>query len=109
MAQLGSSVGFIGKVGPITTGDFFVPGAGQPRHRADDLRGKERSGKCTLISADGERTMVTYPVQRLELSAEEIETVDLRGLRLSLRRRLPVQNHDLILKAACTAVRPEGR
>ncbi len=38
------------------------------------FRGQERSGKCvSLISPDGERTMLTHLGAALELSAEEIE------------------------------------
>ena len=74
MAQLGCSVGFIGKVGPDTTGDFFVQALDNLGIEPIIFRGRERSGKCvSLISADVERTMVTHLGAALELSAGEIE------------------------------------
>ena len=59
MAQLGCKVGFIGKVGPDTTGDFFIQALENLGIEPLIFRGKERSGKCvSLISPDGERTMM---------------------------------------------------
>ena len=80
MAQLGCKVGFIGKVGPDTTGDFFVQALENLKVAPTVFRGKERSGKCvSLISPDGERTMVTHLGAALELSAEEIEPAVFEG------------------------------
>ena len=61
MAKLGCDVGFIGKVGQDTTGDFFVQALENLGVEPVIFRGTERSGKCvSLISPDGERTMVTH-------------------------------------------------
>ena len=104
MAQLGSSVGFIGKVGPDTTGDFFVQALDNLGIEPVIFRGKERSGKCvSLISADGERTMVTHLGAALELSAPEIEPAIFEGYDCLYVEGYLVQNHELILKAARTA------
>ena len=104
MAQLGCSVGFIGKVGPDTTGDFFVQALDNLGIEPIIFRGRERSGKCvSLISADGERTMVTHLGAALELSAGEIEPSIFEGYDCLYVEGYLVQNHDLILKAARTA------
>ena len=61
MARLGCDVGFIGKVGKDTTGDFFVQALENLGVEPFIFRGSERSGKCvSLISPDGERTMITH-------------------------------------------------
>lgn len=87
MAQLGCSVGFIGKVGPDTTGDFFVQALDNLGIEPIIFRGRERSGKCvSLISADGERTMVTHLGAALELSAEETNRRFSRGTTASTSR-----------------------
>ena len=102
MAKLGCDVGFIGKVGQDTTGDFFV----QALENLEPVifRGTERSGKCvSLISPDGERTMVTHLGAALELTAEEIETSIFDHYDCLYVEGYLVQNHDLILKAAKTA------
>ena len=104
MAQLGCSVGFMGKVGSDTTGDFFVQALDNLGIEPIIFRGRERSGKCvSLISADGERTMVTHLGAALELSAGEIEPSIFEGYDCLYVEGYLVQNHDLILKAARTA------
>ena len=104
MAQLGCSVGFIGKVGPDTTGDFFVQALENLGIEPVIFRGRERSGKCvSQISADGERTMVTHLGAALELSAPEIEPAIFEGYDCLYVEGYLVQNHELILKAARTA------
>lgn len=57
----------------------------------------------SLISADGERTMVTHLGAALELSAGEIEPSIFEGYDCLYVEGYLVQNHDLILKAARTA------
>lgn len=104
MAQLGCKVGFIGKVGPDTTGDFFVQALENLKVEPTVFRGKERSGKCvSLISPDGERTMVTHLGAALELSAEEITPSVFDGYDCLYVEGYLVQNHVLIRKAAETA------
>ena len=104
MAKLGCQVGFIGKVGQDTTGDFFVQALENLGVEPVIFRGTERSGKCvSLISPDGERTMVTHLGAALELTAEEIETSIFDHYDCLYVEGYLVQNHDLILKAAKTA------
>ena len=56
MARLGCDVGFIGKVGPDKTGDFFRQALENTGIEPFITTGSERSGKCvSLISPDGER------------------------------------------------------
>lgn len=104
MARLGTSVGFIGKVGEDTTGDFFVQALENLQIRPAVFRGRERSGKCvSLISPDGERTMVTHLGAALELSAPEIVPALFEGYDCLYIEGYLVQNHDLIRTAVQTA------
>ena len=104
MAQLGCEVGFIGKVGQDKTGDFFVQALENLHVEPAVFRGTERSGKCvSLISPDGERTMVTHLGAALELSAPEIEPDLFDGYDCLYVEGYLVQNHELIRKAARTA------
>ncbi len=104
MARLGCEVGFIGKVGRDKTGDFFVQALENLHVESAVFRGTERSGKCvSLISPDGERTMVTHLGAALELSAPEIEPDLFDGYDCLYVEGYLVQNHELIRKAARTA------
>ncbi len=104
MARLGCDVGFIGKVGEDTTGDFFIQALENLKVEPVVFRGTERSGKCvSLISPDGERTMVTHLGAALELGPAEIEPAIFEGYDCLYVEGYLVQNHDLILKAARTA------
>lgn len=104
MARLGCEVGFIGKVGHDKTGDFFVQALENLHVEPAVFRGAERSGKCvSLISPDGERTMVTHLGAALELSAPEIEPDLFDGYDCLYVEGYLVQNHELIRKAARTA------
>lgn len=104
MAQLGCKAGFIGKVGRDTTGDFFVQALENLKVAPRIFRGEERSGKCvSLISPDGERTMVTHLGAALELGAGEIEPSIFEGYDCLYVEGYLVQNHELIRKAAQTA------
>ena len=80
MARLGCDVGFIGKVGTDKTGDFFIQALENLGIEPFIFRGKERSGRCvSLISPDGERTMVTFLGAALELSAAEVTSAIFEG------------------------------
>lgn len=104
MARLGCKVGFIGKVGRDKTGDFFVQALENLHVDPVVFRGTERSGKCvSLISPDGERTMVTHLGAALELSAAEIGPELFDGYDCLYVEGYLVQNHELIRKAAATA------
>ena len=88
MAKLGCQVGFIGKVGQDTTGDFFVQALENLGVEPVIFRGSKRSGKCvSLISPDGERTMVTYLGAALALTAAEIDPAHGQGVRAEGRHR----------------------
>ena len=101
MARLGASVGFIGKVGHDKTGDFFEQALENLGVEPIIFRGEERSGKCvSLISPDGERTMVTHLGAALELTAQEIEPEIFEGYDCLYVEGYLVQNHELIRSAA---------
>ena len=104
MARLGCEVGFIGKVGRDTTGDFFVQALENMHVAPMIFRGQERSGRCvSLVSPDGERTMVTHLGAALELAAEEITPELFAGYDCLYIEGYLVQNHELIRTAVQTA------
>ncbi|MEG1405860.1 MAG: adenosine kinase, partial [Alistipes sp.] len=104
MARLGCNVGFIGKVGSDTTGEFFEQALDNLGVKPCIFRGVERSGKCVaLISPDGERTMVTHLGAALEMKASEIAPSVFSGFDCLYIEGYLVQDHDLILSAVKTA------
>ncbi len=104
MARLGAQVGFIGKVGRDTTGDFFQQALENLGVEPIILRGEQKSGKCvSLISPDGERTMVTYLGAALEMKAEEILPTIFDGYDCLYVEGYLVQDHELIRSAMHTA------
>lgn len=104
MARLGCDVGFIGKVGKDTTGDFFVQALENLGVEPFIFRGVDRSGKCvSLISPDGERTMVTHLGAALEMTASEIGPHIFKGYDCLYVEGYLVQDHALILSAVKTA------
>ena len=104
MARLGCDVGFIGKVGRDTTGDFFEKALVNLGVEPFIFRGTEKSGKCvSLVSADGERTMVTHLGAALELSADDVSATLFDGYDCLYIEGYLVQNHELITTAVRTA------
>lgn len=104
MARLGADVGFIGKVGRDTTGDFFEQALTNLGIHPVIFRGQNRSGKCvSLISTDGERTMLTHLGAALELQAEEISADVFAGYDCLYIEGYLVQDHTLIESVARTA------
>ena len=104
LARMGASTGYIGKVGRDETGDFFERTLNELQIAPTVFRGDEPSGRCvSLVSPDGERTMVTHLGAALELTAEEIEASIFDHYDCLYVEGYLVQNHDLILKAAKTA------
>lgn len=104
MACMGCSTGFIGKVGPDTTGEFFVQALENLGIAPVIFHGKERSGKCvSLISPDGERTMVTYLGAALELGAAEIDASIFEGYDCLYIEGYLVQDHTLLRHTIATA------
>ncbi|MBR5850662.1 MAG: adenosine kinase [Alistipes sp.] len=104
MARLGCQVGMIGKVGHDTTGDFYIKALENLSVEPIVFRGEEKSGKCvSLISPDGERTLVTHLGAALELEAAEIAPEIFEGYDCLYVEGYLVQNHELIEQAAATA------
>lgn len=104
MARLGCKTGFIGKVGRDTTGDFFEKALVNLGVEPFIFRGGERSGRCvSLVSADGERTMVTHLGAALELAADDLSASLFDGYDCLYIEGYLVQNHDLITTAVRTA------
>lgn len=104
MARISCKVGFIGKVGTDTTGDFFVQALENLGVEPFIFRGKERSGKCvSLISPDGERTMITHLGAALELEAKEISPAIFDGYDCLYVEGYLVQNHELLRQTIDTA------
>lgn len=104
LARLGTPTGFIGKVGHDTTGDFFEAALANIGVRSTIFRGNEHSGRCvSLISPDGERTMVTFLGAALEMTAAEVSLALFDGFDCLYLEGYLVQNHELIECAARTA------
>lgn len=104
LAKLGTQTGFIGKVGHDATGDFLVSALGELEVEPFVLRGVADSGRClSLVSADGERTMVTFLGAALELRADEISEDMFSCYDCLYLEGYLVQNHELISAAARVA------
>ena len=104
MAQMGAKTGFIGKVGHDSTGDFFEQALENLGIEPIIFRGKEHSGRCvSLVSPDGERTMITYLGAALEMTSDEIQPTLFDGYDCLYIEGYLVQDHDLIRSAVRTA------
>lgn len=97
MARLGCKVGFIGKVGRDSTGDFFESALDNLGIQPFIMRGEERSGKCvSLVSPDGERTLVTHLGAAVEMKAEDLTPTIFEGYDCLYVEGYLVQDHNLI-------------
>ena len=97
MARLGTEVGFIGKVGEDSTGDFYIQALRNVGVEPFILRSEHSSGKClSLISADGERTLVTHLGAAADLQAEDIDAAVFDDYDALYIEGYLVQDHDLI-------------
>ena len=97
LACLGSSVGYIGKVGEDAAGDFYKSALNDLGIEPVVFRGSSDSGRClSLVSPDGERTMVTYLGAALELVPEELCASIFEGYDCLYIEGYLVQNHALI-------------
>lgn len=97
MAQLGSRVGFIGKVGRDKTGEFFSQALTNLGIEPIIFKGESRSGRCiSLISQDGERTMATYLGAAIELKHTEVMSTVFDGYDCLYVEGYLVQDHALI-------------
>ena len=104
MARLGSEVGFIGKVGGDTTGEFFKQALTNLGIAPVIFQGERRSGKCvSLISPDGERTMLTHLGAAAEMHASDITPEIFEGYDCLYIEGYLVQEHSLIETAIRTA------
>ena len=104
MARLGSNVGFIGKVGHDNTGDRFEQALHNLGIEGKIFRGDNPSGKCiSLVSPDGERTMLTYLGAAAEMHAEDISPAIFEGYDCLYIEGYLVQEHSLIETAIRTA------
>ena len=101
MAKFGSSVGFIGKVGNDDMGDKFHGALTELNVEPFILRGVNPSGRClSLVSKDGERTMVTYLGAAIEMSGAEVTAEFFKGYDYIHIEGYLVQDHNLILQTA---------
>lgn len=97
MARLGTEVGFIGKVGNDTTGDFYTQALRNVNVAPYILRSEQPSGKClSLVSPDGERTFVTHLGAALDLQAQEIDPAIFNDYDCLYVEGYLVQDHNLI-------------
>lgn len=104
MARMGVEVGFIGKVGRDSTGRFFEKALENLSIKPYIFHGKERSGRClSLVSTDGERTMVTFLGAALELRADEVTSTVFDGYDCLYVEGYQVQNHEVIRSVVQTA------
>ena len=104
MARLGAEVGFIGKVGHDNTGDRFEQALNNLGIEGKIFRGENPSGKCiSLVSPDGERTMLTYLGAAAEMHASNISPTIFEGYDCLYIEGYLVQEHSLIETAIRTA------
>ena len=104
MARLGTEVGFIGKVGHDNTGDRFEQALRNLGIEGKIFRGDKPSGKCiSLVSPDGERTMLTHLGAAAEMHAEDISKELFEGYDCLYIEGYLVQEHSLIETAIRTA------
>lgn len=97
MARLGVEVAFIGKVGDDTTGEFYEQALRNIGVVPYMLRSEHRSGKCvSLISPDGERTMVTHLGAAADLHPADVDGAIFEGYDCLYVEGYLVQDHNLI-------------
>ena len=104
MARLGTQVGFIGKVGHDNTGDRFEQALQNLGIEGKIFRGDNPSGKCiSLVSPDGERTMLTHLGAAAEMHASDISADIFEGYDCLYIEGFMVQSHAVIRHAIKTA------
>ncbi len=94
MARLGAEVGYIGKVGRDATGRFYEGALTNLGIHPVMFYGEQRSGRClSLVSPDGERTMVTFLGAAIELNESEIVPSIFSGYDCLYVEGYQVQSH----------------
>ena len=97
MAHMGIKTGFIGKVGNDSTGEFYTQALRNIGVAPYILHSAEKSGTCvSLVSPDGERTLVTHLGAAADLQADEIDGSVFDGYDYLYIEGYLVQDHDLI-------------
>ena len=97
MARLGPRVGFIGKVGNDGTGEFYEQALRNVGVEPFMLHSTKRSGRClSLVSADGERTLVTHLGAAADMHKEDISDAMFEGYDCLYVEGYLVQDHELI-------------
>lgn len=97
MSRLGTRVGFIGKVGNDGTGEFYEQALRNVGVEPFMLHSDKRSGKClSLVSADGERTLVTHLGAAADMHKEDISEAMFEGYDCLYVEGYLVQDHELI-------------
>ena len=106
LARLGVDVGFIGKVGCDSIGDFFRVDSFENGVLTYLMGSKLPSGRChVLISPDSERTMCTYLGAASCLAADDLKLAMFRDFDVLHIEGYMVESHDLMLRAAQLARR----
>ena len=97
LAQLNVECGLIGKVGRDETGRFFEQALVDQNIKPLIFKGENESGHClSLVSPDGERTMVTCLGAAVEYSTEDVSEALFDGFDLLYVEGYQVQNHEAV-------------
>lgn len=100
LARLGMDVGFVGRIGKDSFGEYFKADLVKNRVKSHLTEVEEISGVAsTFISKDGERTFGTFLGAAALLSAEELKKDDFLGYDYFYIEGYLVQSHELIRKA----------
>ncbi|MCL3780382.1 adenosine kinase [Prolixibacteraceae bacterium JC049] len=101
LGKLGMKVGYLGKVGNDSMGEFYKNELVDANVTPVMLEGSLPTGKAmALISKDGERTFGTYLGSAVEMQAEELTNEMFDGYDYFHIEGYLVQNHALIEQAA---------
>lgn len=104
LAKLGIETAFIGKVGKDEFGDFFSTDLSNSGIKPILLQSETASGSAiALVTPDSERTFAVYLGSAVELVAHDIEQEYFSGYTYFHIEGYLLQNHELMLKAACEA------
>jgi sugar/nucleoside kinase (ribokinase family) len=100
MAQLGTTAGYIGKIGDDDYGSFFRSYMEQNNICATLFKGETGTGKSiVMVSKDSERTFATYLGAAVELDASDLTIDPFKGCDYFLLEGYLVQDYALVEKA----------